>query len=215
MTANSFTLELDHLVVTAPTLESGVDHVRHALGCTLPFGGSHALMSTHNALMGLGGGAYLEVIAPDPEAPVPRRPRWYALDNVQSPGLSHWVVRTNDLDAALAQCGPWAGEAIDVSRGDLHWRLGVPADGLLPLGGAFPTLIEWPDGKGPADKLPDLGFTLESTAVCSPDADRITAFFGDRFSDPRVSVSPAQGTGITAQIKSRDGPLARLGETTS
>ena len=53
---------LDHLVVTAPTLEGGVEYVADCLGVLPVPGGVHPRMGTHNALVRLGTSQYLEVI---------------------------------------------------------------------------------------------------------------------------------------------------------
>jgi hypothetical protein len=58
-------MRLDHLAVSAMTLEEGVAHVEAALGVALAPGGQHPLMATHNRRRGLGD-VYLEVIAADP-----------------------------------------------------------------------------------------------------------------------------------------------------
>jgi hypothetical protein len=56
----------DHLTVAASSLEAGVAHVERCLGVVVPPGGAHPLMATHNHLMRLGEGAFLEIIAPIP-----------------------------------------------------------------------------------------------------------------------------------------------------
>jgi Glyoxalase-like domain len=61
-------LQLDHITVAADTLAAGVAHAEAALGVTIPFGGAHPLMGTHNHLLRLGETLFLEVIAPDPNA---------------------------------------------------------------------------------------------------------------------------------------------------
>ena len=66
---------LDHLVVVARTLDEGAAWVESRLGAALAEGGKHELMATHNRLLSLGPAAYLEVMAIDPEAPPPARPR--------------------------------------------------------------------------------------------------------------------------------------------
>ncbi len=70
--------ELDHLVITAATLEQGVAWCEATLGATPGPGGQHALFGTHNRLMKVEGeghaGVYLEIIAIDPQAPAPGRP---------------------------------------------------------------------------------------------------------------------------------------------
>lgn len=154
--------ELDHLVITAATLEQGVAWCEATLGATPGPGGQHALFGTHNRLMKVEGeghaGVYLEIIAIDPQAPAPGRPRWFGLDETatrqrieqRGPGLLHAVVRTPALDAHLAAFraeGIDAGEALAASRqsaeGLLQWRIAVRPDGRLLHQGALPTLIEW------------------------------------------------------------------------
>src|SRR3954468_10110690 len=71
---------LDHLTVAALTLEQGAAHIQRALGVKIPPGGSHPQMGTHNHLMLLGDGIFLELIAPDP-AVTPQRTRWFGLDD--------------------------------------------------------------------------------------------------------------------------------------
>jgi len=156
---------LDHLVVAARTLEEGAAWVADRLGVATVPGGKHPLMGTHNRLLSLGGRAYLEVIAIDPEASDPGRPRWYALDSpamrsrlARGPALIHWVESVEDIEAALGEY-PARVEVLAVSRGDLRWKIGVPADGSLPCDGACPTLIEWESGH-PSERLPPSGCEL-------------------------------------------------------
>lgn len=121
-------------------------------------------MGTHNRLLRLGDDVYLEVIALNPAAAAPGRPRWFGMDSVPSrPGLASWVARTDSIDNAPAELG--AAEAM--SRGDLSWRLTVTADGTLPMGGVAPALIEWPQ-RNPAHRMPDLGCRLERLELLHP-----------------------------------------------
>ena len=68
-------IALDHLVIAAPTLDAGCRHVAEQLGALPEGGGAHVGMGTHNRVLGLFGGIYLEVIAIDPDAPPPGWPR--------------------------------------------------------------------------------------------------------------------------------------------
>lgn len=197
-------MELDHLAVTCGDLAEGVAAVEAALGVRLAPGGRHDHMGTHNRLLSLGPGLYLEVIAPDPEAQRPEWPRWFDLDrHAGPPRLSHWVARVPDLDAALAAAPDGAGVATDLARGDFRWRMGIPATGRLPFADVFPALIEWRAGGHPADRLPDTGCRLLRLTVRHPDPAALAAATG--LSDPRVAF--AEGPpGLMAEIATPMGP---------
>lgn len=157
--------EIDHLVVAARTLEEGAAWVESALGVKTLAGGKHPLMGTHNRVLPVGRGRYLEVIAIDPAAPPPGRARWFGLDDAavrarleRGPVLLHWVERTDDLEAALRDY-PERVEVLEATRGDLAWRITVPPDGRLPCAGACPTLIQW-RGPHPTDRMPPSGVEL-------------------------------------------------------
>ena len=57
---------------------------------------------THNLLLGLDDGLYLEVISIDPGAPQPAFPRWFDLDRFSGvPRISNWICRTDALGKLL------------------------------------------------------------------------------------------------------------------
>lgn len=157
---------LDHLVVAADTLAQGVAWCESTLGVTPGPGGRHALFGTHNRLLSLADDrfpqAYLEIIAVDPEAPPPARPRWFGLDDEalqaslrESPRLLHAVVRSTRIDLhrkCLLALGHQPGEPLRASRGTLSWQIAVRPDGALEAGGALPTLIQW-DSAHPTDTM--------------------------------------------------------------
>lgn len=201
-------IALDHVAIAATDLDTGAAQMTAALGVALNPGGQHALMSTHNRLASLGPAEYLEVIAPDPAAPPPGRPRWFALDAFTGPPAPRaWVLRVPDLDAALAQAPPGAGRATAFQRGDLRWRMAVPDDGWLPWDGLFPALIEWQSGAHPAPRLPDPGLRLAAVELTHPDADGLAAALARLIHDPRVSV--AAGRSATLRI-GLDSPRGRI-----
>jgi len=168
-------MELDHLAVAGTTLDEAAAHVEAALGLSMQPGGVHPKFGTHNRLMGLGEGLYLEAIAIDPDAPAPDRPRWFDLDRLSGPAhLRNWIVRADDLDAALGLHAD-AGAPLDLARGDLRWRMAVPGDGVLPFDNLFPALIAWQAGGHPADRLTDAGARLERLVVAHPEAGALRA----------------------------------------
>ncbi len=184
-------LRLDHLVVSARTLEEGVQYVADKLGATPGGGCAHPLMRTHNRLLGLWGGIYLEVIAADPNArgagasQTPARARLFELDTAdvqarleKGPYLSHWVARVEppkDLARWRAQYPQRIPELVPMTRGDLSWQLSVPLDGSFPQwqgagDGALPSLIQWDTPRHPSQTLADTGIALRSLTAYHPQA---------------------------------------------
>lgn len=201
---------IDHLVVVAPSLESGATHVKAILGVAPGPGGAHPRMGTHNLLLRLGESAFLEVIAPDPAAPHPGRPRWFGLDQVDAPRLAAWVARTDDLRACppdvLAECG-----AVEtMTRGAREWLITIPADGRLPLGGALPMLIEWRSPRAPAGAgLPEAGCALAALGLRHPDPAPVEALLARAGFGDRVAIE-AGAPGLWADIATAAG-VRRLG----
>lgn len=145
----------DHVAIAARSLAEGARWLRERLGVAPEPGGRHPLMGTHNMLLSLGPGEYLELIAIDPEAPAPARRRWFGLDRFDGPPrLAGWVARA---DPVVPPPGTTLAEA---SRGALRWRITLPDSGQMPQDGARPMLIDWGTGAHPSDSLPDHGLRL-------------------------------------------------------
>lgn len=193
-------LELDHLAVTATTLEEGRAHVEAALGVSMQPGGQHAHFGTHNQLLGLEDGLYLEAIAIDPDLPAPAVSRWFDLDRkTGAPRLDTWICRCDDLDAALAKAPVAAGAPVDLARGDLRWRMAVAADGRMPFGGAFPALIQW-QGAHPAARLIPSGCRLRQLVVTHPEAEALRAALAVMMNDGRLVIEAGQDVSLRAEI---------------
>jgi len=174
--------QIDHLVVAADTLAQGVAWCEQSLGVTPGPGGKHRFMGTHNRLLAIASPsfpkAYLEIIAIDPDAAPPPRPRWFGLDTAalreavrERPRLLHAVTRTAHIDrlrAALAERGQDIGPVLAAERatpsGMLRWRISVRDDGALLCGGALPTLIEWGDVH-PVDSMAPSAVSLQSLSL--------------------------------------------------
>lgn len=194
-------LAVDHLVVGAQTLREGVAHVREALGITIPFGGAHDLVATHNHLVQLGPDAFLEVIAPEPER-ASARPRWYGLDHFTGPPrLLTYVLRTDDLTGALSRLPEAVGAPVRVRRGELTFTFVGPSDGELAWDGALPSLITWDGNARPWEAMADKGATLQSLTVTSPKHAEIRAALDPLFGDPRVSFVDGSPVSLCAQIE--------------
>jgi Glyoxalase-like domain len=173
--------ELDHLVITAPTLAAGTAWVESILGVTLQAGGEHQRMGTHNALLQLGNSAYLEVIAPNPLVPRPNQARWFELDRIEVdalPRLATWVARTGDIASTTARCRMQFGDIEPMSRGPLNWLITIPRQGALIAGGIIPMLIEWHVDKHPASGLEDKGCRLSGLELFHSEVDPVAETLG-------------------------------------
>ena len=179
-------LVLDHLAIAARTLEEGAAWLG-ARGLTLEPGGRHPGLGTHNRLMSLGPGEYLELIAPDPDQDV--QPGWFGLAGFDGPPrIAGWVARLSPLVA------PPGTRIAQARRGDLSWRITLPEAGQMPRDGAEPMRIDWGQGPHPADRLPDRGVRL--TRLTLP----LEALALD---DRRVMLTGA-GTPLTATLTTPD-----------
>lgn len=198
-------MQLDHLAVSGETLEEAAAAVEAALGLPMLPGGQHDVFITHNRLLGLADGLYLEAIAADPTRPAPDRPRWFDLDSFAGPArLTNWICATDDLDALLAALPVDAGTPVALSRGDLRWRMAVPADGRLPFDNLFPPLIEWQAGLHPAKRLPDSGCRLRRMIVSHPEALALRDLLAPHLSDNRLIFEPGPAA-LRAEIETPHG----------
>ena len=81
-------------------------------------------LGTHNALVGLGTGCYLEVIAPDASLPAPGLGRPLGLDELtEAARLAGWALRTTSIDDAVARArakGSDPGDPVDARRQAPH-----------------------------------------------------------------------------------------------
>ncbi|WP_187429237.1 hypothetical protein ROLI_029030 [Roseobacter fucihabitans] len=180
-------MELDHIAVAGATLEEATAHVESALGVAMQPGGQHDVFFTHNALLGLEDGLYLEAIAIDPTAAVPERARWFDLDRFAGPPrLSNWICRSADIITACAELPVDMGTPVALQRSDLRWRMAVPLDGILPFDNCAPALIQWDTPQHPARRLACSGVRLRRLTISHPEADRVQQLFAPRLGDDRL-----------------------------
>jgi hypothetical protein len=199
---------LDHLVVCASNLDQGRLWAEGLLDVPFESRGAHALMGTHNHLVGLDKDAYFEVIAIDPDAPQLPHARWFDLDNFGgAPRLSNWVVRCDDLEEAWERAPAMVGRIMSFERGDYAWRMLVPEDGTPLFDGCFPTLIEW-QSKHPAPALPHRDLRLRRLKLTHPNAKELRAALAP-FVEAMEHVSIGEGTqaSLQAEIGSASGEI--------
>ena len=224
-------LQLDHLVIAARTLEEGASFVAAKLGVQTSEGGAHPLMRTHNRLLNLWGGAYLEVIAIDPAAANTdsSRPRLFALDDPAflkrletGPQLVHWVARVERpkmLTRWQAQYPERIASVVAMSRGANSWNLTVPDDGSFPAwqgsgDGVLPSLIQWDTTRHPGASLPETGIALKSLTGFHPRAHVLLEQMAWLGASHLMNVEVTEGAPVlVARFELPDGSIVTMGET--
>src|SRR5215470_5106565 len=91
-------MTVDHIVYGVEDLQVGIEDLAGRLGVRALPGGKHIGRGTHNALLALGGGSYLEIIARDPDQAEAAGPVAFALDRIRLPRLVGWAVRVSDIE---------------------------------------------------------------------------------------------------------------------
>lgn len=168
--------ELDHIIIAINNLDRGIADFAALTGVTPQKGGQHPGRNTQNALVSLGKGRYLEILAPadgvpNPEAVIPS-PRLI---------LGGWALHGN-LDVLLARLkasgfttvGPTPGSRQQPDGRMLEWRTGgAGGEGL----GLAPFLIEWSAGSPHPSTTAPTGCTLDRLDVRETDPAKLQQFF--------------------------------------
>jgi len=201
--------DIDHIVLGARTLAEGADFVERHLGVRPRPGGVHAGFGTHNMLLGLGQGCYLEVLAPDPDQPGPPHPRLFDLDDPgvrtmleAGPHLLGWVARTPVLDAVIARLGPRGGSIIAMARATLAWRMAFPPQ-RQDMDNLIPALIQW-EGDTAAAHLPGSGCRLLALEGEHPEAEAVKAALAERGLDA-IPVRQSPRARLLVHLRRADG----------
>ena len=174
----SFPANFDHLVVGIRSLDEGIDQFAKLTGVKPAVGGQHQGRGTENALVSLGPGAYLEILAPQPDAQLSDTDaKLRALDRLT---IVTWAVAVGNAIAAaeaLNAAGFVTTPAQPCSRvtpaGErLEWtvfKLTGAAIGMAPFFIQWSESTRHPSGAAPA------GCVLGRLIVREPEPDRLRA----------------------------------------
>jgi hypothetical protein len=200
---------VDHLVWAAPDLDRAVAELETLTGERAHPGGAHPGNGTRNAVLGLGGGVYLEVLAPDPaqSAAVATATN---LARLPGPTLHTFAVASPRLDriaAKLEKAGlPHAG-IIPMSRrlpsGQLvRWRLLTPAGHAY--GPLMPFFIDWGDSPHPSEALAGDACQLSALRLSHPEAWSLGPLLERLEVEVEVATGPA---GLVAELETPKGAV--------
>ncbi len=204
---------VDHLVLSAPSLDEGISHVESLTGVVAAHGGAHPGMGTHNALLALGDDVYLEIIAPDPAQPEPAGGHPFGVSDDGPIELVSFAVRPSpggtidQVVAAARSEGHDPGPIATMSRerpdgSELRWRLTMPPG----AGGdqRVPFVIDWGGSPNPARSSP-AGCQLVALEVQHPNADRLSALYAAL--GLALPIADADAARLSARIDSPRGEI--------
>ena len=219
---------VDHLVVLAADLASGVAWCQRTLGITPTAGGEHPLMGTHNRIFNISSPAhpraYLEVIAINSGATSARPAgarRWFDMDDAalqqqvaqHGPQLIHWVASVPDVAercAALSGLDIDRGPVLAASRptpnGLLQWQITVRDDGLRLMDGCLPTLIQW-GAVHPCSSLPASGVQLQQLTLQHPQSATLQAACEAIGVASHIAITAGDAPQLAAQLATPQGPV--------
>jgi hypothetical protein len=195
-------IRLDHILWAAPDLDEGERLFERLTGVAPARGGVHPGFGTRNSLAALDGGAYFEIIAPDPAQDLIGN-RGGRIAALARPGLLTFAVASNALDALKAAAlgegltvrGPEAMHRVTPSGGRLDWSILYLEHAVF--GEAIPFVIDWEGTSHPSLSTPP-GCRLKSFATVHPDAERLSTLY-TRLCVP-VTVKRAIEPGFVAEL---------------
>lgn len=184
---------LDHIIVRVSSLERGMASFAALTGVPAVRGGQHPGRGTQNALVSLGEGHYLELLAPiNPDKNA-------AADS--SMRLGGWAVHTRDLKGVLQRLEKGGFQMTPAQPGSrrttegtlLEWR---SANLVAPALELAPFLIEWGASTPHPSTTSPTGCRLASVELESPQAARLGAYLREIGYQGQVR----QAAGARAQV---------------
>lgn len=174
---------VDHIVYAVPNLEQACDELEKGLGIRPVFGGYHQTQGTKNALLNLGNGAYLELLAVDMENKVIPPPRWMGVDLIDKARITRWALKSQNLESDSTYLQSYNSELGKIQGGQrktqdgslLKWQLIMPTS--TPMMDVLPFMVDWQESSHhPTDRLAEVCPLLE-VKIAHPQAEKIQTIF--------------------------------------
>jgi hypothetical protein len=167
----------DHLVVGIRSLAEGVAQFGRLTGVTAVSGGVHPRRGTENALVSLGPGEYVEIIAPQAKAELSESDaKLRLLDRMT---IVAWAVAVDNADAAMEvlhaagfkTTAPQQGSRVAPSGERLEWEVFKLSD---PAIAGAPFFIEWGARTTHPSVSAPSGCTRERFRIQTPASERLS-----------------------------------------
>jgi hypothetical protein len=168
----------DHLVVGIRSLSEGVGQFARLTGITAAAGGVHPRRGTENALVSLGPGEYVEIIAPQPKAELSESDA--KLRTMDRMTIVAWAVAVDNADAAMEvlhaagfkTTAPQHGSRVAPSGERLEWEVFKLSDATI---GGAPFFIEWGSTTTHPSMTAPSGCARERFRIQAPAPERLSA----------------------------------------
>ena len=203
----------DHFQLGIADLDQGVALVRDATGVEPAFGGAHPGYGTRNALISLGEGSYLEILALDPAQADLKTPRTDRIRALGGPTILTYAMQTTIIERKLA-----LAQEIPGVTGKLDPRSRKKPDGTTlewtnlplesPFGPQLPFFIDWKGATHPSKTAP-AGCKLLSFEVLHPEAEALRAAY--RKLGIGIAVKAAAQPGFVATLGTPKGQVVFVG----
>ena len=151
---------IDHIVYCVPNLEEGISYIEELFGAMPSIGGRHLSKGTKNALLNLGNGCYLEILAVDEDNLDFKGKRWMGIDSIHRPQIMRWALKSDNIDIDSdvltnysAKHGMKEGGSRQTTDGRvLKWQMTLPtAEAEVDV---IPFITDWSKSKShPTDTL--------------------------------------------------------------
>ncbi len=199
---------LDHIVYCVPDLKIAMAAFSEKFGIPIPFGGQHLTQGTHNAIMNLGEGCYLEFLAIDKFNTSIQAPRWMGIDLLESQKITRWALKTKNIfaDAVVLKQADFTHH--EIKKGSrktpdgntLKWELIVPLG--KPEVDVLPFMVDWKDSIHPTVNLPDI-CKLKAIRLTHPDGNKLTPILNELGLDLEIGVG--EETRIEIEVETPNG----------
>lgn len=197
---------IDHLILAINGLDRGIELFSRTTGVKAERGGEHPGRGTANALVSLGGGRYLEILAPVTARP---DPDFGDLAHLTELTPVSWAVHTNDLPALIARLraagftvsDPQPGSRRKPDGGMLSWRTAAVSGPGLELA---PFFIEWGEGTAHPSTTAPGGCQLKSVSLAAATPARLRELLKTLAVDVPVAAGPKGSMTLILRCGERD-----------
>ena len=176
-------IRLDHFVLGVEQLDLGIKDFYDVAGVKPEFSGRHASLGTYNALVTLESNSYFELLATDPNPPVPPQRQVQGLVDLKGQKMIAWYLGCDNFKEVEESLKPFSlnlstigsGERIDAKGLTLKYEFSK-IEGLDQLCEAVPYIIRWlPETIHPSLTSPK-GCRFKSTTITHGESEAFTAW---------------------------------------